>query len=268
MNELQRTKMTFEKRIDLAKSQTTKKLLKIMIEKQSNLCVAADLIKTEDILNLIEQIGPYICLLKTHVDIIVDFNENFINSLMGLAKKHNFLIMEDRKFADIGNTVSLQYSKGPFLISSWSDLVTVHSLPGQGILQGLKSVLNGTSDSRGVVLLAEMSSQGNLITPAYTEATLKMATGVDSDFVSGIVCQNGDAIDSPGLLQMTPGVQINEQADTLGQQYNTPELVVGQNGADIGIVGRGIIKATNVEEAAKLYRDRLWAAYLLRVGGK
>lgn len=260
-----RTMMTFAERAGVTKSEVSKTLFKIMEMKKTNLCIAADLTKAEDILNLVEQTGPYICLLKTHVDIIEDFSVNFVNSLKSLAEKHNFLIMEDRKFADIGNTVSLQYAKGSYLISSWADLVTAHSLPGAGILKGLRSALNGNgSKTRGVFLLSEMSSEGNLITPEYSAKTLEMAADNNfSDFVSGIVSQS--SISSAGLIQLTPGVKIEEGVDRLGQQYNTPEYIVSEKGADIAVVGRGIIMAKNPEEMAKIYRDRLWAAYVNRI---
>lgn len=259
-----RTTMTFAERADVTKSEVSKTLFKIMELKKTNLCIAADLTKAEDILNLVEQTGPYICLLKTHADIIEDFSVNFVNSLKSLAEKHNFLIMEDRKFADIGNTVSLQYAKGSYLISSWADLVTAHSLPGAGILKGLRSALNGNSKTRGVFLLSEMSSEGNLITPEYSAKTLDMAADNKySDFVSGIVSQS--SISSVGLIQLTPGVKIEEGVDSLGQQYNTPEYIVNEKGADIAVVGRGIIMAKNPKEMAKTYRDRLWAAYVERL---
>lgn len=265
VNPLSRLTMSFTARADLAKNQVAKNLFKLMTDKKTNLCLAADVTTSETILNIAESVGPYICVLKTHVDIITDYSENFMNSLKSIAKKHNFLIMEDRKFADIGNTVALQYSEGQFKISSWADLVTAHSLPGQGILQGIKSVLPD-SENRGVFLLAEMSCQGNIITPQYIESTMKMATTSDVDIVAGIVCQNSSVVTCPGLIQLTPGVRIEEEVDGLGQKYNTPEMIVKENGADIGVVGRGIIKAKDVKIAAKLYRDRLWAAYCDRVG--
>lgn len=104
VNELSRTRMNFETRADHAKCNVAKKLFKLMATKETNLCVAVDLPKTDMILDIVEQIGPYICVLKTHIDVVEDFNEHFTKNLTSLATKHNFMILEDRKFADIGNS--------------------------------------------------------------------------------------------------------------------------------------------------------------------
>lgn len=258
-----RLSMSYAERAKVAKSEVARALLRIMDMKKTNLCLAADLTKSDEIFNLVQSVGPYICLLKTHVDIVEDFNESFVKTLQALAQKHNFLIMEDRKFADIGNTVALQYSKGIYRISSWADLVTVHSLPGDGILKGLKESVS-QSPARGVFLLAEMSSEGNLISSDYKEKTMKM-TETYSDFVSGIVGQSAELVQDPGLIQLTPGVKLEEGSDNLGQKYNTPEYVMKEKGADIAVVGRGIISSKNPSEAAKTYRDRLWEAYIARI---
>lgn len=258
-----RLSMTFGERAKVAKCEVSRTLLNIMETKKTNLCLAADMTKADEILNLIESVGPYICLLKTHIDVVEDFTDSFVKSLQNLAQKHNFLIMEDRKFADIGNTVSLQYSKGIYRISSWADLVTVHSLPGDGILKGLKETVS-ESPARGVFLLAEMSSDGNLISADYKDKTMKM-TEAYGDFVAGIVAQSASLIQDPGLIQLTPGVKLEEGSDDLGQTYNTPEYVMHEKGADIAVVGRGIISSKNPGEVAKTYRDRLWEAYTARL---
>lgn len=262
----ERLTLSYEARIEHAKSPVAKKLFETIAAKKSNLCLAADVTSAEKLLNIAEATGPFICLLKTHCDIINDFNQDFVNSLTALAVKHNFLIMEDRKFADIGNTAALQYSSGIFRISEWADLVTVHSLTGQSILKGLKSSLV-SSEPRGVFLLAEISSEGNLITKDYTEETSKIAVGkTDADFVAGVVCQSANVFTAPGILQLTPGCKIDTTSDGLGQQYDTPDFVVKEKGADIAVVGRGIIGAKDVQATAQIYRDQLWAAYCERIG--
>lgn len=93
---ISRLNNSLEKRMELSKHPVALNLLQLMISKQSNLCVAADLPKLEDVIVLAEKIGSKIIVLKIHVDIFEDFSESKIIRLKELSKMYNFLIMEDR----------------------------------------------------------------------------------------------------------------------------------------------------------------------------
>lgn len=231
-----------------------------MQAKSSNLALAADVTTMKELLHLADTLGPHLCVLKIHVDILSDFSLAGMQQLEQLAEKHGVLLFEDRKFADIGNTVKQQYAGGMYRIASWAHLVNAHILPGPGILDGLKSV--GAPLGRGLLLLSEMSSQGSLAYGEYTQAAIRLAQE-HADFVMGFICQQR-LVEDPRFIHFTPGIHLVKTGDRLGQHYTSPEEAILTKGTDVIIVGRGILEAENPLEEAQKHQKIGWQAYLQR----
>lgn len=239
-------------RIHATDNQCSKNIMQTMLDKKSRLAVAADLTHAEELLNLVERIGEHICILKTHIDIIADFGPALIDELQHLQKKYNFLIFEDRKFADIGNTVEKQYAEGIYKIAEWADIINAHIIPGPGIIEGLR---NARIDKKqGLLLLAEMSSQGNLLKNDYAHVACQWAQQYN-DFVCGFIAQRRLSND-PGMLTLTPGVNLKPGEGRLQQRYRSPEQVLA-SGSDIVIVGRDIYQNSDPALEANKYQKIL-----------
>lgn len=114
------TTLSYGERAKRHSNPAAKALLETIERKKSNLCVSVDVTSSSEFLSVIDVVGPYASLIKvshvptlwspglsdfiqTHVDIIEDFDPSLIEKLNDLSTKHDFLIFEDRKFADIGS---------------------------------------------------------------------------------------------------------------------------------------------------------------------
>lgn len=341
-------------------------LLRLMTLKKSNLCLSADVTNANALLNLADTIGPSIVVLKTHYDLVSNWDYHPTTGtgakLANLARKHGFLIFEDRKFGDIGNTVQQQYTEGTARIIEWSHITNVNMIPGKAAVDALASaakrwrerkpyevktdisvgtprpesveseeegdgtLANHTNENnlssepekgsgrkasivsittvsqryepvnsprsmseyedevfegieeapleRGLLILAQMSTEGNFMTKEYTDACVESARE-HKDYVMGFIAQESlNTQPGDSFINMTPGCQLppedeDEDADIpgdgKGQQYNTPQKIIGLMGNDIAIVGRGIIKAANPVTEAERYRKKAWEAYESRL---
>ena len=217
--------LPFEKLMDIIKTKNTKIILSCDVTTMADLCYFADLC------------GPYICVLKVHTDIIEDFSVEMMLNIKNIANVHRFLIMEDRKFGDIGYTLNKQLT-GFFKYTEWCDLVTAYPYIGQ---VGLDTFARYNI---GVFILAELSINEGQILP-YKELFDKKENRPHP--ICGTIGQN-----HTGYLQATPGIHLDKHNDNSNQCYKSPEKAK-EKGADLFIVGRAIYTSKNPLEAMIRY---------------
>lgn len=244
---------TFGERLPLATNTTTRKLFQIMMEKKTNLCVSADVDTSDHVLSLLKATGPYIAMLKCHFDAI-RLCDVQIRDILEVAKQMNVLILSDRKYADIGSTITKKLRQ---CIDEQPDCCTIHTFSGPGGIESLHRF------GIGAVLVAEMSNKGSLtdddfFSSYYAAKTASLAT---TSGVMGIVCQSRENCEAgDGIIYMTPGVHEASKTDGADQRYRTCHEAIAIQKNDMVIVGRGIYEASNPAEAALRYRDAAWAA--------
>ncbi|KAK4155044.1 OMPdecase-domain-containing protein [Chaetomidium leptoderma] len=353
----------FAERAKTATHPLTRYLFRLIDLKASNLCLSADVTTARELLTLANKVGPSIVVLKTHYDLISGWDYNPQTGtgakLAALARKHGFLIFEDRKFVDIGKTVQMQYTAGTARIIEWAHITNANIDAGKDMVRAMAeaaakwkerihyevktSVTVGTpvsdqfddaeeqeqeqeqeqehaqqrrdekdsrdvdgrkgsivsittvtqsfepADSprlsktnehgdavfpgieeapvdRGLLLLAQMSTKGCLMTKDYTQACVEAARE-HKGFVMGYVAQETlNSAPDDNFIHMTPGCKLpppgedengQVEGDGLGQQYNTPNKLINVCGTDLVIVGRGIISADDPpSEAERLTREQ------------
>lgn len=247
-----------------------KRYMEVASIKQSLVCLAADRNTMAGLFGLMEAVGPHVAALKTHVDLVDDWSPEAWGAFCKAANEADLLIFEDRKFADIGK-ISRSQMAGIYDIRSWSDLVTAHLISGPDIVDGLQAGWNDVGRTGGVLLLAQMSSRGNLLHPDYTREVVEKGTPHDGVF--GFIGNGSRPAElatlrsavGEGKMIWTPGVNLAVGDGEMGQRYGDPtEAVLA--GSDCIIVGSGIHKADDPAAAAAAYAEASWKGLLQRNG--
>ncbi len=252
-------------------SSLSRKFMEMAYQKKSLVVLAADRYTMDGLNSLLDEVSDSVVALKTHVDLVEDWSRDSWLEFVQRASGSGMLIFEDRKHGDIGKIARDQMG-GVYDIRSWADLVTAHMISGPDILDGLEAAWNGVGREGGVLLLAQMSSAGNLLeTPGYSDAVVEagkkhsgcfgfIGNGSNDDEVRELRLKVGE-----GKMIWTPGVNISSDGDELGQRYGNPSDAV-MAGSDGIIVGSGIHRASDPSGAAKEYARVSWSALLERTG--
>lgn len=249
-------------------SKIAQKYMEVAARKRSLVCLAADRNTMSGLFELIEVVGPYVAALKTHVDLVDDWTSESWAEFCVAASDADLLIFEDRKFADIGK-ISRSQMAGIYDTRMWADLVTAHLISGPDIIDGLMASWKDVNRNGGVLLLAQMSSRGNLLDPNYTDRVV--AKGREHSGVFGFIGNGSrpdelkDLRNKVGKEKMiwTPGVNLEVGEGEMGQRYGDPRKAV-LAGSDCIIVGSGIHRAEDPAAAAKAYAEMSWNALIER----
>lgn len=251
---------SYEQRLENCKHPLLKKLFKIMIDKRSNLCVAANFETIEDTLRFVDRVGKHICILKTQIYRFEGDFKNNLKSLYEKKKEHNFLLFDDPKLCDGLETV---YSIYKNIFVKYVDLVTVYAGLGDDIFRAIeKAALEANlpeDEPRGCLAVCEFSFEG--VIPADPSLLLEVAER-NSSICVGVIAQTLQVKDDCAMIKATPGVHLTSTSDGFGQQWKHPRVAV-TNGSDVVIVGRGIVSApaNDLEKVTIEYKEASYKAY-------
>jgi len=235
------------------------KLKNVIISKKSNLCVAVDVTDSKTLIDITTKIAPHICILKTHIDILCDFNKSVVNELKNLSHEFNFLIMEDRKIADIGTISKEQIIGGMYNILDWADIITFHPLVGNGAIDNVVTELQ--KRGKGIAPVLQLSSSENLIDENYSNNAYELIKKYQEQDIIAMVVSQERFFDDKNILIATPGVNTGIKEDGKGQTYRTPEEVF-KTGTNIAIIGREVYKSDNPQQTAKNLQEYCWDKYV------
>ena len=210
-----------------------KYLLKIIKKKQTNLILSLDVQDRYRFFAILLKCKDHICGVKVHSDMLDFADDDFYKRLNELSKAHNFIIIEDRKLADIGYINRLQAN---CYKNKGIDYMTCHCFMGE-------DAVNSISDMK-LFLISDMSCKDCMLSDDLDKISSELYDSNDN--VIGFVSQK----DKEKGFVLRPGIKLSEGTDDFGQVYKKPKVSKGV----LWVVGRGITKAKDPATVAEKYK--------------
>lgn len=223
--------------------------LDIIKQKETNLVLSLDVSNKKHFFRILTDCAPYICALKLHLELYSFLKGKTLNKLIQCSKKYNFIIIEDRKFADIGNT---QYLQANEFIKKGITHFTSHLFTGKDALYAFPAEAN-------IFLISDMSCRNAFFSDKIDLRSIIHNKSIDYyktiPQVIGFVSQYNINKNNNAII-LRPGIRlnanvINQKQDTMGQKYKLPQIIPNV----CWVVGRDIYQSDNPKNMAKQYQE-------------
>lgn len=220
-------------------------LMSLVVAKESALCLSLDVNKWEDGKKILDLVGEYIVMVKVHCDLFTDINsiDLFIREIRVLARKRNFLIMEDVKLADVDKITYRKIKNSFFKYHKWANYLTIQGLTCKSVLDYCSSKEDSSDDSSdtnyyaNLSLVTDMNQKGAFIDEYYRMRCRKLMK--EDTSMGCIISQDGRHI--VNKVKLTPGISIGNQ-QTEKRNYRDIKTAIEIEDNHIIIVGNSILK--------------------------
>jgi orotidine-5'-phosphate decarboxylase len=225
-------------------------------EAKDFLVVSLDVPSTEEALIIVEELGEMVNFYKVGLELFSREGPTVVEIL----KKREKRVFLDLKFHDIPNTISGAVNAS---IDMGVDMLTVHTLGGFEMMESAQKVVWNKGVDRPVILgvtiltsLDEAFLEDVLgIEKTLKDEVLDLASIAKSAGLGGVVASSEEISLIKGncgrdFIVVTPGIRPKGTEKNDQKRANTPfEAIV--NGSDYLVIGRPIIKASNIHKAAE-----------------
>ena len=205
-------------------------------------------------------------MIKLHIDALnfLDHHRkyNFFSALSQMQKKQKWILFEDRKFCDIGNTVKNQSDVLLKNLTRHFDDVCLTVMPNfkiQNMISTFENIVREffvVNFDVSILLVAQTSTESS-----FQKIDTQEFKNISNKILGGFICQNRNFIskeEQDNFLFFTPGVHLDKKTDSLGQQYRTIKDAIIKDECDFIIIGRGITESDIISETAKKYQESAW----------
>lgn len=249
------------------------KLVKIIKEKQSAVCLSLD---TDTIMkgqHILEICAPYICMLKIHPELFSDWDSNKHPQLIKeWRQQYNIIIMLDAKLVDVPEISYKFLMNSHYKSTEWADMVTVMAINYISITEYFRK-----QDVKITTIpVTEMNTRSQLFEKGEYIQFIK-DTILSYPGIMGIINQktysacsqvinpyplsnktNDDNMFRDTIIKMTPGVVVYESEITANNKsrYRTIKDAMVRDGNDIVIIGGSLINVINNTNEKNEYNQK------------